>query len=577
MNLLKFLKEVDTAAKSKNLEELTGFIHDLARLLPEYERVDFLNRLIGIKEEVCTEKLDRDKEILQPCERIKEKFNSIEEEELCIESSYNPQYNEWYDSEEEELIYYDPDGVGEVINEACAFVHRCVDWEEYKVGYEIADMLLRLRITIAGEFGEEYFLIGDLPGHGLCEFDYERFVMDAMYAAYRGNALPERADALFTVIMNCGRSDITLEMVMQNAEELPEVDKFLELWIAYLGNSTSLKAQKFMAEALGMIDRPELFLENARKFSAGHPALYEQYLIDNLDKEDGEKLLEIGKEALAAVDTKYIVRSRIALLTSEIALKCKNKPEAENSWLEAFRSDTRVVNYLRLLMECVEFSKIRDEATDIYHDMYTKVGKKSRITDGELKENLAGAASVYMLAFLGGEFQYVRDTAMQVKESLGWSSTFMKCGLAAFLLLLIDAEHLLQGGREMCSIITAAVDFDKEEYQKGTQRTIDASSRDWFWQCFCRWKSTVSISDGEKQNILKWVEELVAKRVDGIMGKSHRNYYNECAGFAAALGEARESLGESDGKQKTLLEYKKLYSRRSAFHGELREYGMADR
>ena len=45
---------------------------------------------------------------------------------------------------------------------------------------------MRLRITIAGEYGEEYFLIGDLPGHGLCEFDYKRFVMDAMYAAYRG-------------------------------------------------------------------------------------------------------------------------------------------------------------------------------------------------------------------------------------------------------------------------------------------------------------------------------------------------------------------------------------------------------
>ena len=70
-------------------------------------------------------------------------------------------------------------------------------------------------------------------------------------------------------------------------------------------------------------------------------------------------------------------------------------------------------------MECADFSKIRDEATDIYHNMYTKVGKKSRITDGELKENLASAASVYMLAFLGGEFQYVRDTVMQVKESDG--------------------------------------------------------------------------------------------------------------------------------------------------------------
>lgn len=42
---------------------------------------------------------------------------------------------------------------------------------------------------------------------------------------------------------------------------------------------------------------------------------------------------------------------------------------------------------------------------------------------------------------------------MNVGSSLGWSATFMKCGLAAFLLLLNEstgqADTLLQGGREM--------------------------------------------------------------------------------------------------------------------------------
>lgn len=43
----------------------------------------------------------------------------------------------------------------------------------------------------------------------------------------------------------------------------------------------------------------------------------------------------------------------------------------------------------------------------------------------------------------------------------------------------------------------------------------------------------------------------------------------------AVLGEVLESRGGQQGvKQRILLEYKKLYSRRRAFHVELRKYGM---
>lgn len=45
-----------------------------------------------------------------------------------------------------------------------------------------------------------------------------------------------------------------------------------------------------------------------------------------------------------------------------------------------------------------------------------------------------------MLAFLGGEFDYVRERAMNATNSLGWSASFMKCGLAAFLLLTEDGS-----------------------------------------------------------------------------------------------------------------------------------------
>ena len=152
----------------------------------------------------------------------------------------------------------------------------------------------------------------------------------------------------------------------------------------------------------------------------------------------------------------------------------------------------------------------------------------------------------------------------------------MKCGMAAFLLLLTESDTLLAGGKSMCHMVVASTGFDKEDYEKGILETITDSNEEWFWKCICRWKETVHLSEEEKENYLQWVEELVTKRVTGIMENNRRNYYGECAAYAAALGEAKESRGEIGGKQRTMLGYKEMYSRRSAFHAELRAFGMKD-
>ena len=58
------------------------------------------------------------------------------------------------------------------------------------------------------------------------------------------------------------------------------------------------------------------------------------------------------------------------------------------------------------------------------------------------------------------------------------------------------------------------------------------------------------------------------------MENNRRNYYGECAGFIAALGEVMESNGEEGAKNRLLEQYRYKYSRRRAFHEELRRYGM---
>ena len=603
MNFTQFLKAVDQAAAAMSKEQLAEFIHDTARTLPENHREDFLAEMLlfaaGKETHICPEPSKADQEAAADFEQkrsfLRTRLERMESGELCLEGSLNPEYDDWYSSAEEEFLYSDPEGVLDIIEEACRFVHQCVDCEEYQAACELTGILIGLDIMVGGEYQEytdEPININDLKSYHLGNVDYRTLVIDAARAAYCASALSERADELYITLMNSGRRDITLEMILQGGRELPEIDAFLPLWIEHLGRMTGSSAGKLLQEALELADDGEQLLANARKYCGEHPELYEQYLTANQGKTDADSLLAVGTEALEAIEKKYLVRSRIALLTSRTALE-QDRPElAETCWLEAFRSDTRVVNYLRLLMECRDFSNVREAAAQIYRETCSQLRKDSYFlpTAGGGRENQLNPTQAYLLAFLGGEFDYVRERAMNATNSLGWSASFMKCGLAAFLLLLTEDGSLPQdaaqqggelktmkpGAREMLRRIVAAVGFDKSEYEKGTLRLIEESNEGWFLTCWNHWKRTVPLSREQREALLGWAEGLVTKRVQGIMEGNHRNYYGECAAYIAALGEAREAGGEPNGKQATMAKYMEAYNRRSAFRQVMRGYGMQD-
>lgn len=603
MNFTQFLKAVDQAAAAMSKEQLAEFIHDTARTLPENHREDFLAEMLlfagGKETHICPEPSKADQEAAADFEQkrsfLRTRLERMESGELCLEGSLNPEYDDWYSSAEEEFLYSDPEGILDIIEEACRFVHQCVDCEEYQAACELTGILIGLDIMVGGEYQEytdEPININDLKSYHLGNVDYRTLVIDAARAAYCASALSERADELYITLMNSGRRDITLEMILQGGRELPDIDAFLPLWIEHLGRMTGSSAGKLLQEALELADDGEQLLANARKYCGEHPELYEQYLTANQGKTDADSLLAVGTEALEAIEKKYLVRSRIALLTSRTALE-QDRPElAETCWLEAFRSDTRVVNYLRLLMECRDFSNVREAAAQIYRETCSQLRKDSYFlpTAGGGRENQLNPTQAYLLAFLGGEFDYVRERAMNATNSLGWSASFMKCGLAAFLLLLTEDGSLPQdaaqqggelktmkpGAREMLRRIVAAAGFDKSEYEKGTLRFIEESNEGWFLTCWNRWKRTVPLSREQREALLGWAESLVTKRVQGIMEGNHRNYYGECAAYIAALGEAREAGGEPNGKQATMAKYMEAYNRRSAFRQVMRGYGMQD-
>lgn len=584
MNLPKFLKEVDSLSASMSHDELEQFIHEVARTLPEEKRDYFIHalRTTGNTSEKAnsqeTIKRAEYAELVRDIEAVKEKLVEINEGESCLDSQYNEEWDDWYNSDADQVLFMDPQGVLKNIDRAMALIHTCVDMEAYKEGCELAEILSVLEISAEGDYNDydgSVLHLHELSSYQLLTHDFKHFVNECLYLTYMGNLLQDKADELFCMMDNFECYEIGLEDILQSGnEELPQFHEFLTLWIAYLGVRKGRHAEKLLQEAQMMLQDDDSLLENARRFVDVHPVLYEQLLRMKLASGEDDKMLQIGKEALDKITRSYMIRSDIALLTAEYACKLNDVKEAERCWLEAFRSNSTVTNYLRVRFRSRDWLQYVAEVKLIYERIYKESSQNNVYDRDAQRENRLYKHEYCIMLFFDEQFDRLLATGMAEKKGLGWSATFMKQGLALMLLLLYKGTELPAGLRTMLDRAISACGFKADEYCKGTGYDIELNDSDLFWDLFNQWKEHVQISENDTKKWLDRIDNWVSLRVTGIMENNRRNYYWECASYIAALGEVQESMGAPFAKSRIMEKYRSEYSRRRAFHQELRNYGM---
>lgn len=592
MNLSRFLKQVDIHIQKLSPQDLASFLHEVARTLPERQREEFLDKLTHIsskkdpaipfpseKASPGDQTCDAEK-ICQEFPHFKRELQQIEDGDIALVGTLNEEYDDWYDSSDDEFIFEDPQNVLGIIQKTCEFIHQCTTLGRYEECRELAEQLMALHIAVEGDYadyGNESLSLTELEEEELGDFDYSQLTLDLLYAVYQLTPLENRPQALHQVFFNACCPSVTLEALMQEGRgDLDRFPEFLELWIDYLGARKGQEEHRLLSEALALRDVPDGDLVTARRFSATHPGLYEQILSQNPTEKNPEESLAIGQEALESLPQNYVIRSRIALLTATCALRSGNQTEAEKCWLEAFRSDTRPIHYLRLAAESLDFSRHQKEVREISRS-FRQMPKPEylfRNQSDELQENISDKKNDYALAFFDGEFDYVIQEGMNRKSSLGWSGTFMKCGIALFLLYLYEGTALPVGCQNMCTHILPSIAFTEKEYSQGLLQPVGTESNSLFWQCFCKWRPFVPMSAGQQAQILDRLSSWIQARTDGIMQGNYRNHYRECAALIAALGEVRESRGEPNEKARLMDAYRTAYSRRSAFRRELTAFGL---
>lgn len=563
MNLPAFLNEVDKLTKEFTNEQLMNAIHEIARRLPENKRSGYLRTLQQAKSSNYKNNNRMDEELQLEIKICKKNLEKINMGEYYLDSEYNEEWDDWYNSDADEILFSDEMQLLEKIEKAIQLIHRCIDTEAYEEGEKLAEVLSTLEVTAEGDYQDYYggaLDIGDLYEYRLLNSSPVELLQECLYVVYMGNELRHRAEKMFRLIQNFRGYEVRLEEVLQMGNsDLPQFEQFLPLWIGYLGKQNGMGVNKLLEEAQALTGDEQQKLDIARKFSKTHPELYVQILEENQSSDNKQRMLNIGLEALEKINDNGNIREQIALLAARYACALGNTGVSEYCWLEAFRSEPSVINYMRLRFLSKNWSDYEEKTIQI--SKYSS--KEERI-------------NYYMLMFWNGEFDQVLKSGMNIKEPLGWSYTFMKEGIAAFLLLLYKGKKLPAGLKSMQEKIMYACGFEKDKFYAGTTIVSEDSDAELFWKLFNDWKDTVNVSGKEKTQWMKKMEYLITIRVDGIMEANRRNYYGECAAFIAAWGETLESLGEPNAKIRFMRKYKAKYPRRRAFIGELRSYGFCE-
>lgn len=584
MNLTSFLKQTDAVTEQCSAVQLCAFIHDIGRTLPEDQREDFLRRLKAVNKadgQITDKDHVNDHSFEKLYKTVREDLKCIDSQEITIDGILNEEYDDWYDDVGEEFYYEDNSGVSDMLAQACAFVHTCMDQERYQEGLTVGKQLFCMEILCENQYGDEDFSIGDMVYHKLLDCDLKQVLLDTLYCAYYATPLKKRSEAIYDIIKNAGEGDritdtITLEAVMQHGSgELPDFGDFLTCWIAYLGEQTGRDADRLIGEAVNLLNDISMAAQYAQKYASIHPGIYLRVL-ENENDADVNMLMSIGMNALKTIPSKYISRSRAALTTAKYLIEVgKDSSLLRKCYFAAYESDTSAINYLRALLNGYSTEKGREELRNVFMALSLQKGESSYIRS-ERAENRPDSNMFLLLRFLDGQFESVLSDGLNTKEALGWTGTFMKQGIALYLLLLYEGKWIGKGITEMADRVKKSMNFSAEEYNKGINEPEDSNKNDLFYNVFMKWKSMQQVKPDVRKEIIKRITELIQKRTEGIMDANRRNYYGECAAYIAAFGEVQESLGDSGAKQKIMTSYHLKYSRRSAFREELRMYGWID-
>jgi hypothetical protein len=546
MNYNEFMKVVEEKLFIMSEEEKTKWIYNKARIAKEHERSGLLNSL--------GEEPDYDP-IIYEKNKIENWCEKIEEGDIYFECSGYEEYGENYWDGDYAYDYYDPFDIVEDLYDAFQMAEDLLYQKRYQESQNLNNLLLNLTFIVSDRDTVDWNELDfeEVVDEIWTNFNYERVVLNLMYATYQITKGKDRFQSLYSYLIWNKSKNIKIEDIFRiGPEELKDIDSFMEEWISFLIDTDGDRAAELLLEAC-LYKGIDYLCEIARTKYLRHPILFKYACEDLLSQNKDVECEKLGLEAVDLLSENLIIRGEIADLTAIAAINLKHYDIAEKCYEASFYSKSSLNNYLRLF-QISNYENITKKAAKHVEKLSEDDTGGFNNINKQININTLSRNHKDIIRFFNGEFDYIYDIYIKEKYSLGWTTRFKGIVIPLFILLLNKDKKSTKAIEKLVEGIIYRLEFVGED--------VD------FLDLFLNWREKQVLTEEQYEKYISWLKDETDKRTEGVVGGCYRNSYYKAAVLIASLGETLESNGMTNGRAIIIEHYRKAHSRKRAFKAE---------
>ncbi len=479
-------------------------------------------------------------------EKIEEQFDLIDAYELQFHSETYETGDYDYYGDDYETRYYDSENISSIILDAYNLASILIAKKDYRNARKLLDLIVFTNYSVLEDDTYDIldYEINDIVFFGLASIDINKICLTLLYITLL------ISDNKFEEIYNYYKlytfRDIKLEDSFDlGLEKIKNLDIFLQKWIQFLSQKNDDISLNLLINSLeySNYDNYKKVLEMNKKT---HPKLCILILKKIYELKKYKEIIEIGKSLINDVDDS--IRRDIALLVAESYKEINLNFDISEYLYVAFKSSHNVPDLIRIINNDY-LLKYKEEIDTIKDNPYKNIDDKVVVLFS------------YFLGEFDAFFNYFKDN----QEYLGWTYSDMNTYVYLALFLLCNSNKT-----EIKEELVNSISFDIgliDDYNlyNADERKIEC------FEILNLWKKHFNISYKTQQNYIKWLEEIVAKRVDAIVSNQHRGSYHKAAFLVCVLDECLDNLNIKD-KGEIITFYEKKYFRYTAFRKEINKY-----
>jgi len=566
--LKAFWEAVEQRLAACSADELRAILRAMARETPPGQRQAFLEKLNRVEEPpVAAEELFEQEELLADIDDLGHELRAAMEQAEYWEEPYA--WGEYH--EEDSLGPYE-----EFVEPLTDLFHRAqaaFDSGNRPLARAAYQKLFEL-LHLEDDYGR------GVSASDLTDVDIDEAWARYLRAVYETEPPTRRPEVLFEQMQQVRawlfRARPMLEDLIQvSPQPLPDRDRFLTDWIAFLWTQDSKEADAWLREAVRLSQGTRGLELLARAEGEKRPRVYLDWLVALEQEGRYREALAAAQEALRSLPPKLPIRAAIADHLCAAAERLHETDALHAGRWEAFVAKPT----LSRLLDLWEVSPAGSERTAQmrqaarYLEEYLANRPRPQPVVGWDEDDLERPAwitrSVLAHAYLLAEdFDAARQLVANEKV-LGWSSSNNPQGLIVsyFLGLLSgrslsalppNLSRLWQASLQVSTGSWYAYDEKQGSLLRRLQRTYGEQMARVSWE-------------GEKRaQILAWCLGIARQRVNAIVSNKHRKAYDRAAMLIAACAEVLRLQGADREATALLNEVRTRFPRHRAFQAELK-------